>query len=128
MTGEHKAGPGVDAASRDDAAWFEAYPERNLRLRNRIPGEYEQFDAGMLPPPGMTARTLVIQAQPGVRVRQPVAIFSDIHNDDVTDAQLFAFFKENYPAESQALISKMRKIKLPDTKARSATASAVPRG
>jgi hypothetical protein len=110
---EQQAGPGVEAASKNDAAWFEANPHRNLRLRDRIPGEYEKLDAGLLPPPGTTARTLVIQMQPGVRARQPVAIFEYVKNDEVTDAQLFAFFKENYPLESQQLISKIRNIKLP---------------
>jgi hypothetical protein len=51
--------------------------------------------------------------QPGARARQPVAILEHVRNDDVTDAQLFAFFKENYPLESQQLISKIRNVKLP---------------
>lgn len=110
---QRQAGPGVDIASKCDAEWFEANPKRSWRLRDRIPGEYENFDVGMLPPPGTSARTLVIQMQPGVRARQPVAVFDHIKNDDVTDAQLFAFFKENYPLESQALVAKIRNIKLP---------------
>lgn len=112
---ERKAGPGVEAASKNDAEWFEANPDRNFHLRDRMPGEYETFDASLIPPPGTAARTLVIQIQPGVRARQPVAIFNHIENEKTTDAQLFAFFKENYPLESQQLISKMRKITLPGT-------------
>ena len=46
-------------------------------------------------------------------MRQPVAIFTHVTNEEVTDAQLFAFFKENYPLESQELASKIRKLKLP---------------
>jgi hypothetical protein len=112
MVSAQQAGPGVEAAAQDDTAWFDAHPDRNLRLRDRIAGEYAQGDIGMLPPPGMTARTLVIQVQPGVRARQPVAIANHVGNDAVTDAQLYAFFRQNYPEESQALIGRMRKARL----------------
>lgn len=106
-----RVGPGVDAASQDDAAWFEANPGRKLRLRNRIAGEYEAHQIE-LPPPGLTARTLVVQAQPGVRMRQPVAVFADVRNDEVTDAQLFTFFEETANLEMRQLLAKLRKVKL----------------
>ena len=112
---ERQAGPGVEKASKEDAMWFEAHPDRQLRLRDRIAGEYEPA-AGvgdLFAPPGTTPRTLVIQFQPGVRGRYPVAIFPHVKNDDVTDAQLFAFFKEAIPFEAQQLASKIRKVKLP---------------
>lgn len=109
---EQRAGPGVDAATEDDAAWFEANPDRLFRLRNRVPGEYEAHQID-LPPPGLTPRTLVVQAQPGVRMRQPVAVFADVRNDEVTDAQLFAFFEDTANFEMRELLAKLRKVKLP---------------
>jgi hypothetical protein len=111
---EGRAGPGVEKASKDDAAWFEAHPNRQLRLRDRIPGEYEPAASldDLVPPPGTTPRTLVLQLQPGVRGRYPVAIFPHVKNDEMTDAQLFAFFKEVIPFEAQDIASKFRKVKL----------------
>jgi hypothetical protein len=106
-------GEGVEAASQEDAAWFEAHPGRNFRLRDRIAGEYESLDVDLLYPPGTTPRTLVIQTHPGVRMRQPVAIFAHVKNDEMTDAQLFAFFKESHPLESQELLRKLQNVKLP---------------
>jgi hypothetical protein len=108
---ERQAGPGVEKASSDDADWFEANPTRNLRLRDRIAGEYEAFEIN-IPPPGTTPRTLVVQMQPGVRMRQPVAIFPHIKNDEVTDAQLFAFFQDVAPFQAKEMANKLRKVKL----------------
>jgi len=110
---EGQAMTGVEAASADDAAWFDANPDRIFRLRDRMAGEYETLDMGLLPPPGMAARTLVVQMQPGVRGRQPIAIDAHIANDDATDTQLFAFFKRNYAPEAQDMVRKLRSVTLP---------------
>jgi hypothetical protein len=55
----------LDAVAADDAAFFEAHPERNFHLRAATPHER---DAG-------TAFDMVLVAQfePGVRLRLPVA-------------------------------------------------------
>lgn len=111
---EPMAGPGVEAASRDDAAWFAANPDRQLRLRDRIPGEYEAHQID-LPPPGLVPRTLVVEAQPGVRLRQPVTVFAQVRNDQVTDADLFAYFQETANLEMRQMVAKLRKAKLPGT-------------
>lgn len=104
-------GPGVEAAADDDAGWFEAHPDRHLRLRDRIPGEYEAHQV-TIPPPGLVPRTLVIQPQPGVRLRQPVAVYAHVNHDELSDAQLFAFFEESASFEIKQMVSKLRKVKM----------------
>ena len=109
--GAERRGPGVDVASEDDAAWFEANADRVFRLRNRIGGEYEAHQVD-LPPPGMTPRTLVVQAQPGVRIRMPVSAYANVSNDGTSDAELFVFFEEVASLEMRETVAKLRKVSL----------------
>jgi len=99
-----EAPSGVAAASHDDETWFAANPTRHLRLRDRIAGEFDtdQVDP---PRPGLTPRTLVVHARPGIRVRQPVQIYPHIRNDALTDAQLLAFFQQTASPEIQRMVA-----------------------
>jgi hypothetical protein len=93
-----------------DAAWFEAHPDNRVRMRNAVPSEFNE-DTGTAPV-GMTWRCIVVEAQPGVRVRQPVALPIAVSNDDMSDHQLFALFMQAAPPEAKAIISQLRGLKL----------------
>lgn len=103
----------VDQPSSDDAAWFAAHPDRQFRLRHRIGGEFVASQI-QLPTAGLSPRTLVIQAQPGAWLRQPVDVQADVRNDDVTDRQLFAFFEQAASADVKDAVRTLRKARLPD--------------
>jgi hypothetical protein len=54
-------------ATAGDAAWFEKYKDRRLRVRNMVPGEFNGIVRH--PPVGMIWRTIVLEAQPDARSR-----------------------------------------------------------
>ena len=93
-----------------DAAWFEAHPDNRVRMRNAVAGEFnEEIGAA---PMGMTWRCIVVEAQPGVRMRQPVALPMSASNDDMSDQQLFALFMQAAPPEAKGMIDRLRAAKL----------------
>lgn len=103
----------IELATLGDAAWFESNPERRIRIRNSVPTE---FNEGISPPPsGMLVRTLVLEAQPGARLRQPVALPADVVIDELGDEELFALFVQVAPPEAKDLLKKLRITKLPGT-------------
>ncbi len=55
----------VDIASEDDRRWFEAHPQEKWRIREIIAGEF-----GPCQPKAL--RVLVMQIEPGVRMRGPI--------------------------------------------------------
>ncbi|RSV20379.1 hypothetical protein CA236_00225 [Sphingomonas sp. ABOLG] len=100
----------VEVATQGDAAWFEKNPDRRLRLRNAVPGEFRDLSD---PPVGMTWRVIVVEAQPGVRARQPLALPLSAGNDAMAEAQLFTLFMQAAPKEARRMVAQLRKMKLP---------------
>jgi hypothetical protein len=58
----------IEAAAKDDKAWFERHPGKTVRLRPFIPGESPP------PPPGYEARVMVVQDEPGTRTREIISV------------------------------------------------------
>ena len=103
----------IELATLGDAAWFEDNPDRRIRIRNAVAME---FNAAMSQPPvGMVLYTLVLEAQPGVRMRQPVALSVEVAIDEFGDEELFALFVQVAPSEAKGILKKLRTTKLPGT-------------
>lgn len=105
----HKA-LAVDIVTAGDAAWFGTHLDRRLRIRNMVAGEFD--DVVGLPPVGMTWRTIVLEAQPGARTRQAIALPIGTDTDALTDRDLFELFLQVAPPGARAMIASLRKIKL----------------
>jgi hypothetical protein len=99
----------IAIVTQGDMAWFEAHPDSRLRMRNAVPMEFDE-DIGVAPV-GMTWRCIVVEAQPGVRVRQPVALPVALSNDSLDDQQLFRLFMEAAPPEAKRMIDQLRAIR-----------------
>jgi len=56
---------------------------------------------------------LVLEAQPGARLRQPIALSIGFDISGLDDGALFSLFKQAAPVESRDLLSKLRAAKLP---------------
>ena len=102
----------IELATLGDAAWFEKNPDRRIRIRNAVPREFnEDIDGSSA---GMLQRTLVLEAQPGVRLRQPVALPAEVEIDELGDDQLFALFMQVAPSEAKNALKRLRATKLPE--------------
>jgi len=96
--------------TQGDAAWFGTHPDNRVRMRNAVQGEFsEEIGAA---PVGMTWRCIVVEAQPGVRMRQPVALPISAANDSMSDHELFALFVQAAPTEAKRMIEQLRAMKL----------------
>lgn len=103
----------IELATLGDAAWFEDNPDRRIRLRNAVPLEFNIMTSQ--PPIGMALHTLVLEAQLGVRMRQPVVLSVEVAIDALGDDELFALFMHVAPAEAKDALKKLRATKLPGT-------------
>jgi len=101
----------IAIVTQGDAAWFEAHPDNRIRIRNAVPKESNE-DIGTAPV-GMTWRCIVVEAQPGVRVRQPIALQVPVSNDSMSDQELFALFVQAAPPDARRMIDQLRKTRLP---------------
>lgn len=103
----------IEIATQGDAAWFEKHPDSRIRIRNAVPMEFN----GTLvePPSGMSWRALVVEAQPGARARQPIALPLSVANDSLDEQELFALFVQTAPPEAKGIIDRLRRIKVPGT-------------
>ncbi|MCP8889542.1 hypothetical protein [Sphingomonas faeni] len=101
-----------EIATTGDASWFDKNPERRLRIRAMIPGEFD--DVGGPPPVGMAWRTIVLEAQPGARSRQAIALPMSMAIETLTDGDLFDLFLQVAPKGARQVIASLRKVKLPD--------------
>ncbi len=97
----------IEIATQGDAAWFETHPNNRIRIRNAVTGEFNE-DFGPAPV-GMSWRAIVLEAQPGMRMRQPVALPLHINND-LSDHDLFALFMQAAGPEAKDAISRLRKV------------------
>lgn len=101
----------IEIATQGDAAWFEKHPDNRLRMRNAIDME---FNRNLGPPPvGTTWRAIIVEAQPGVRMRQPIALPIGVSNGDLDDPQLFDLFMQVAPADAASMLTTLRGAKLP---------------
>jgi hypothetical protein len=98
-------------ATAGDAAWFGRNANRRLRIRNMMPGEFE--DVAGQAPVGMAWRTIVLEAQPGARSRQAIALPIGTAIDDLGDEALFELFVQVAPPGARQVIAMLRRTKLP---------------
>jgi hypothetical protein len=89
----------VERASEDDRLWFEANPDRKLRLRDAVPMELN----GPLPecPPGYSVRTVVVQFRPGVRSRTFIGIRADMPSEGAEDHHIEELIRRYAHPEAQ---------------------------
>lgn len=114
MTNEHARGMQAQAtmiATAGDAAWFAAHGDRRLRIRNMVPGEFS--DVGGHPPVGMAWHTIVLEAQPGARSRQAIALPIATVATALGDEDLFELFVQAAPPGARKVIAALRKVKIP---------------
>lgn len=101
----------VRIATAGDTAWFDTHRDRRLRLRDMVPGEFD--DVSGAPPMGMAWRTIVIEAQPGALIRQAIALQIGLAIDTLGDEDLFGLFVQAAPPGARQIIASLRKTKLP---------------
>ena len=99
----------IEVVTQGDAAWFEQHPDSRIRIRNAVAMEFNE-NLGE-PPLGMSWRALVIEAQPGARARQPIALPINVANDSLEEQELFALFVQAAPPEAKGIIDRLRRIK-----------------
>ncbi|MES3153076.1 hypothetical protein [Sphingomonas faeni] len=100
-----------EIAVAGDASWFDRHPDRRLRIRNLVEGEFG--DVAGPPPVGMAWRTIVLEAQPGARSRQAIALPIGVDLDTLGDAELFDLFLQVAPPGARRMIASLRKVKVP---------------
>lgn len=103
--------PAVEIATAGDASWFLKQPDRRLRIRNMVVGEFSDVDGQ--PPVGMAWRTIVLEAQPGARSRQAIALPIGMDVDAFDDNDLFDLFLRVAPPGARKMIAALRQVKLP---------------
>lgn len=101
----------VEIATTGDALWFEAHTDRRMRIRNMVPREFVDVDGP--PPVGMAWRTIVVEAQPGARSRQAIALPTSVEIQALGDEDLFDLFLQVAPKGARDVIARMRKMKVP---------------
>jgi len=100
----------IEIATQGDAAWFEKHPDNRLCMRNAVDME---FNRNLGPPPvGMTWRAIIVEAQPGVRMRQPIALPTGVSNGGLGDQQLLDLFMQVAPAEAAGMLTTLCGVKL----------------
>ncbi|MDF2810470.1 MAG: hypothetical protein K0S56_1501 [Microvirga sp.] len=114
----------VEVATQGDATWFNKNPDRRLRLRNAVPGEFRDLGHS---PVGMTWRVIVVEAQLGVRVRQPLALPIGVDNDSMSEAELFSLFMQAAPKDSQAMLVQLRRLRVSGARAAKENVSYTPK-
>ena len=103
----------IHIATQGDAGWFEKNPDRRIRIRKAVPMEFSE-DVGQAPV-GMAWFVLVLEAQPGARLRQPVALPIGFDIGEMDDSALFALFRQAAPDGARDLLKTLRATKLPGT-------------
>jgi hypothetical protein len=101
---------GVAIATGGDALWFAAHADRRLRIRNMVPGEFS--DVAVQAPVGMALHTIVLEAQPGARSRQAIALPIGTAVDRLGDDDLFDLFVQAAPPGARKMIARLRKVKI----------------
>jgi len=99
----------IEIVTQGDAAWFETHPDNRTRIRIRNPVAWEFNEDFGTAPVGMSWRAIVLAAQPGMCMRQPVALPLHINNG-LSDHDLFALFMQAAGPEAKDAISRLRKV------------------
>lgn len=91
----------VDITALADKAWFDAKPERDFLLRDPAPLEFKDplGDAGE----GFSWRVLVVRLDGGSRLRLPVSLAWDLHNDHAKEQHLAMIFDQVAPDQAKAM-------------------------
>lgn len=89
-----------DPTAEADRAWFDAHPERRFRLRDPAPVEFKE-PLGE-PGEGFSWRVLIARLSGGGRLRLPVSLSWELHNDHAKDQHLQILFDQVAPAEAKA--------------------------
>jgi len=92
--------PAKDPTAEADRAWFEANPERQFRLRDPAPVEFK--DPLGDPGEGFSWRVLIARLPDGGRLRLPVSLSWELHNDHAKDQHLRILFDQVAPPEAKA--------------------------
>lgn len=93
--------PVADITALADKAWFEAHAERDFLLRDPAPLEFKDplGDAGE----GFSWRVLVVRLDGGSRLRLPLSLAWDLHNDHAKDQHLSVLFEQVAPDQAKAM-------------------------
>ncbi|MDI1363753.1 MAG: hypothetical protein PSX79_02620 [bacterium] len=93
--------PAADVTALADKAWFEAHIARDFLLRDPAPLEFKDplGDAG----DGFSWRVLVVRLDGGSRLRLPLSLAWDLHNDHAKDQHLAVLFEQVAPDQAKAL-------------------------
>lgn len=100
----------IEIATLGDAAWFAANPDRRIRIRKAVTMEFDRNLGGA--PDGMEWHALVLEAQPGARVRQPVALLAGTPLAEMGDEDLYAIFMRAASPEAREMLKTLRSTKL----------------
>lgn len=92
-----------DPTVEADRAWFEANPERLFRLRDPAPVEFK--DPLGDPGEGFSWRVLIARLPDGGRLRLPVSLAWELHNDHAKDQHLKILFEQVAPPEAKASVA-----------------------
>jgi len=100
LTGKVVA-PAPDLTGQADQAWFDAHPDRDFRLRDPAVLEFKDplGEAG----DGFSWRVLVARLEGGSRLRLPVSLAWDLHNDHAKERHLALLFEQVAPDQAKAL-------------------------
>lgn len=96
-------GKAADPAAEADRAWFEANAERRFRLRDPAPLEFREPLGD--PGEGFSWRVLVVRLAGGDRLRLPVSLSWELHNDHAKDQHLKILFDQVAPPEAKARLN-----------------------
>ncbi len=103
----------VEVATQGDAAWFDKHPDRRLRIRQAVAMEFNEDVRSA--PVGMQWFALVLEAQPGARIRQPIALSIGFDVEGLDDSALFSLFQQAAPSGAKEILGELRSAKLPGT-------------
>jgi len=105
LTGKVVA-PAQDPTALADQAWFDAHPERHFHLRDPAPLEFREplGEAG----DGFSWRALVVRLDGGSRLRLPVSLAWDLHNDHARDSHLALLFDQVAPDQARSMLNRAR--------------------
>jgi hypothetical protein len=95
------AAPAPDPIAQADLAWFDAHEGRAFRLRDPAPLEFK--DPLGEPGEGFSWRVLVARLAGGDRLRLPVSLAWDLHNDHAKDTHLALLFDQVAPEKAKAM-------------------------
>lgn len=93
--------PIADVTALADKAWFDARPERDFMLRDPAPLEFKEplGEAGE----GFSWRVLVVRLDGGSRLRLPISLAWDLHNDHAKEQHLAILFEQVAPEQAKTL-------------------------